>query len=549
MSMQPIRLFRNQRGLALIGVVGIMLVLLVFAGGLVAQLAMEVNSVKHEAVSNRALAAADAGVHAMVEQIQYDAAHNLPPPGTAVTYNYPEPTGTPMATSYSATIDNQWQAGALNYYLITSIGTFDNRPFAFQQRRVRAIARSVPISNWSQWSGSEINQFGNSVWYRPDTHFDGPVYSAGPMRIDYAGLGVNPIFGSTVRTAIAPVWQDDADMGSPPSDNSDWLSIVAGGQPSAFTIDKSPLALPAPKDDLFVMSQAWEGDGSKTSYPTVGNGLFMDGKDASSQTGATLTTGMYINVNGGTVTIDGSSSGSTYPGTETFTLQSSKFGGQYYQVTENFTGFCTGSTTVDLFSGSPPTGKPLSRGTFVGVPCGAPGPGLTNPGNGAIFVNGNVVFGGVTPSVSIKGAYAVVTPDYKGNTGNITLRGDFTYSDATTDKVALWANRVLIGASAASNLTIEASIIAGYPGEVPGDGYFAYNGCGSRTCGSDKGTLTVLGGIIENTRGAVGAWVGGVHTGYSRTIKFDSRFATSPPPFNPLTGEYDLIAWEDLGTS
>ena len=58
--------------MALIGVVGLFLVFLVFAGAMITQLANELNSTKMATVSNRALAGADAGVHAMVEQIQTD---------------------------------------------------------------------------------------------------------------------------------------------------------------------------------------------------------------------------------------------------------------------------------------------------------------------------------------------------------------------------------------------------------------------------------------------------------------------------------------------
>ncbi len=95
---------RSERGLALIGVVGLLLVFLVFAGALLTQLANEINSVKSSGVSNEALSAADAGVHAMVEQIQTDLANNVPPAGP-VDYTYPEPGASPLTTSYHATID------------------------------------------------------------------------------------------------------------------------------------------------------------------------------------------------------------------------------------------------------------------------------------------------------------------------------------------------------------------------------------------------------------------------------------------------------------
>jgi hypothetical protein len=533
---------RGQRGLALIGVIGLLLVVLVFAGGLIVQLAAEVNSVKQESVSNRALAAADAGVHAMVEQIQKNVANNLPPPGSPVSYAYPEPAGTALATSYSATIDNRWQAQGLNYYLITSTGTFDNG-IEHSQRVVRAIAQEQPIADFCCWNKNETNKWGKVVWYRPDTHFNGPVYSGGPMRIDYNDTATTPIFESRVQTAVSPIWNDENNAG-PPADTTDWASIVAGGSKS-FTMNATPLSLPAPSTNLVVASEAWQGDALNTfssSFPAVNPGVYIDGaaskgNDASNPTNPPIdTTGIFVNVNGGSANIAGTSAGST----ETLTINGAGFGGPYV-VLINFSGTCTGTTTVT---------HGANTHTYTGVPCGEQGPGVTNPGNGAIFVNGNITMGsGASPNVTVQGDYTFATPDYLAWAGknNITLLGNMTYADPTRDKVALWGNDVFID-TRASNIAIDATIIAGYPGEAANDGYFTNYFCGRTSCGNiDQGSLTILGGVIENTRGAVGEWVGSKHTGFSRIINFDSRFATSPPPFNPTSGAYNIIAWEDLG--
>ena len=264
---------RSERGLALIGVVGLLLVFLVFAGALLTQLANEINSVKSSGVSNEALSAADAGVHAMVEQIQTDLANNVPPAGP-VDYTYPEPGASPLTTSYHATIDPPISANGLNYYLITSRGTYSNG-FELAKRTVRAIARAVPISDFASFSNYESNQFGNPVWYLSSQHFNGPVYSGGPMRIAYAtpapspGPTVEPIFGAQVETLNNPVWAAPGD----PNMTGDWLSVMALGA-GAFSIDNTPLSLPQPSDDVYVASEAWAGDGSAfptgSSYPTPG---------------------------------------------------------------------------------------------------------------------------------------------------------------------------------------------------------------------------------------------------------------------------------------
>jgi len=544
MKSQPRAGQRQKRGVALLSVIGILLVLLVFAGGLIAQLDMETHSVRIEAMSNRALNAADAGVHAMVEQIQTNLALNLPPPGGAVTFTYPEPSGTPASTSYSATIDQTWPAGGLNYYLITSTGTFNNG-IEHIQRQVRAIAKSVPISSFASFSNYEVNQFGKPVWYLPSQHFDGPVYSGGPMRIAYAtpppSGTPSPIFGASVVTLNTPVWNPGA-----PGSANDWASVVNGGSGN-FSIDKTALSLPQPSNNIYVASEAWEGDGlnSFPTFPSVPAGVYMDGgaskgADAVNAIGSSLTTGIFVNGGNSSVTINSSSSG----GTEKLVINGS--GGNFakgaYNVIINYGSTpCSGSTTVTQGSFSH---------TFTGTPCGAPGPGVTNTGNGAIYVeNGNVVIG--NPNATFQGDYTIVTPDFSGwSNNNITMLGSVQYDPATasTDKLALWANDVIIN-TAASNITIDASIIAGYPGEKWNNGDFRNARCTATGCGTiDQGTLTLNGGLIENARGAVGEVLAGSQFGFSRIINFDSRFATSPPPFNPSTGALSIIAWEDLGS-
>jgi hypothetical protein len=533
----------GQRGIALISVIGLMLVLLVFAGGMVAQLASEVNNVRYETISNRALAAADAGVHSMVEQIQTDTALNLPPPSVPVTYTYPEPSGTPLAASYSAQIDGQWQAGGNNYYLITSTGFFNNG-LEHRQRTVRAIAKSIPISSFASFSNYEVNKYGKPVWYLPSQFFDGPVYSGGPMRIAYNSTGTpSPIFGAKVETLNTPVWNPGA-----PGTPTDWAAVIQGGQPN-FAIDKNALSLPQPSDNLYVASEAWEGDGANTtSFPSVpAPGVYMDGStskgaDAATSSQPVLTTGIYVDAGGNGVTITSSSSGSV----EHFTISGT--GGNFakgkYLVDISYGSTpCTGTTTVTQGS---------STHTFTGTPCGAPGPGVSNTGNGAIYVtNGNVTLGtGASPDVTLQGQYTIATPDFSPWTNNnITLKGNVSYDPiaASTDKLALWANDVILSTNA-SNITIDASIIAGFPGEPWNNGNFSNANCGSVGCGTlSQGTLTINGGLIENARGAVGVVLAGKQFGFSRVIKFDSRFANSPPPFNPSTGALSVIAWEDLG--
>jgi hypothetical protein len=62
------------------------------------------------------------------------------------------------------------------------------------------------------------------------------------------------------------------------------------------------------------------------------------------------------------------------------------------------------------------------------------------------------------------------------------------------------------------------------------------------------GTLTVYGGIVQLTRGAVGTVNGSgtISTGYVKNYSYDSRFLTKPPPDYPvISGKVNFSQWQE----
>lgn len=297
--------------------------------------------------------------------------------------------------------------------------------------------------------------------------------------------------------------------------------MINGGSDN-FDRGVKAVALPGNNTNVLVGSEAYYGNccSITTSYPAVSPGVYMNQVDAAAGSGP-LTTGIYIQG-------DAKMTSTATPSTEQFVISSKSFAP--YTITINLP---NGPTTVTQGS---------STATYSGVPSGTGGPGQ---GNGAIFDNGNLTIasGSVT-----HGQYMIAVPDYLAD--NITLLGSLTYFDTTKDLLGLWADNVILN-TPASNVVIDAAIIAGFPGEKPNDGGLYNQACNNGSCGaSDQGTLTVFGSLAENMRGAVGKFFPGPpprHVGFDRHLNYDSRLATNPPPFDPTTGQFDIIAWEDLG--
>ena len=512
----------------MLSMVVLFLIFVIFAGAVVVQMSQEVNSVHNDGVSNRALVAADAGVRAMIVQIEEAVGKGAKP--STISYTYPEAVGLP-SVSYSAKIANQWDPlspAGHRYYLISSTGTVSNG-HELQNRTVNVVVRAQSTTTFGSASNYATNQFGIPVWYTPDQSFDGPVYDGGPMHVEYDSSKLNPIFLNTVQTPNIPKWVDLSGGSTAPPTGGTWNSIISGGAP-AFSIGGNPIGLPVPQANVLVASEAFYGDPTSltSNFPACGGasgGVCMNQALAETGGGSTLSTGIYVN---GNATISGSSVGSV----ETLTVKGA-FG--TYLIAVDFGANTTTVTKV---------GSPLKPAVYSGVASGDNGTGV---GNGAIFVNGDatIMLGSV-----IQGKYVLAVPDYNIDQKNITIAGtgSIMYNDPTKDELGLWANNVIL-TTTDSNITIQAAIIAGFPGESATSGGFYNVWCNAGNCKKgDQGTLTLLGSLMQNMRGALGKFISaGVHTGFDRHINYDGRLASNPPPFFPVTGNYDIIAWDDIG--
>ncbi|NBB76890.1 MAG: DUF4900 domain-containing protein [Bacteroidetes bacterium] len=64
--------------------------------------------------------------------------------------------------------------------------------------------------------------------------------------------------------------------------------------------------------------------------------------------------------------------------------------------------------------------------------------------------------------------------------------------------------------------------------------------------GSPRGELTLLGGIVQERRGAVGTFSGGnIRTGYAKNYSYDERLLRMHPPSFPRESFFNIFYWKD----
>jgi Tfp pilus assembly protein PilX len=194
--------------------------------------------------------------------------------------------------------------------------------------------------------------------------------------------------------------------------------------------------------------------------------------------------------------------------------------------------------------------------------------GVALPTNNALYVSG----GNLTLSGTLSGSLTVgtnrdiiINDNVKyskvplnstfcpaGSVDNVTLANDgsgrLCSSSASTLGIVA-EKQVIVSSSAPYNVEIDGSIMAmDRSFMVENWNLDSDSGTGGI---QHKGTLKIFGGIIQNQRGPVGTFnseTNSISTGYSKNYIYDSRFAASPPPYFPQTGDYLKLVWqENLG--
>lgn len=553
---------RSNRGIALIMVVLLTVVIAILIGGITDAVIYEYHSSGINGVSNQALTAAYTGLDDVVLQLGENTS------GKNVQIPTPIATTLPgdgwFASSYTAQVDHKFNTtGSLEYFLVRSTGTagsgFLSGAGGPPTRTIYALVRTVPYSAYEMYSVSETNNVGGTVWYTNGQHYDGPVYSGGPMNILYAD-GDSGIFGSTIETGSAINWKNyTTGLNQGPQNAADWNAVLDLGQGASgdISVGVAPKPLPTFKDNLLVASEAWDGTASaitQPEQPPTGNGLYINGALPTSGSGGPLTSGIYIQ---GAATVYATGSDPSPPsntGTQEFIFQTAA---GTYNVTVNFT---LNQTTV---------AGPGGTESYTGVPSGQPAGG--SGGNGSIFVDGNVtVAGGVgagfTPNAGIgatlHGQYTLAVPDYDSSSplsyqDVIKLNRSVTYTDdpqtytnpPSTDVLAMWANNIQVNDNTDATFQVDALLLTGYNGECTGacnSGTFSNLSCGAGSCSGGAGrVLTIYGSLIENVRGKLGTQVYGASscaTGFCRHMGYDARLGSNPPPFSPTTNKYQVTA-------
>jgi len=441
-----------------------------------------------------------------------------PPSGTA-DINVTTSIGNPPIGTWNVIVrpDPNNPSQFLKIYRIISAGTVRNRT-----KTVEVVVKQSSFGKYAYFTDSETSSGGGAIWWNSKDKIDGPVHSNNKngtnFNIDYSAWSSNtptrPIFLDMVTGSGSTINYTP----SRPTTETTFKKVFLNGS-SGYRLGVETINMPP--STTAQKEAAW---GAASGFPT--------------------TTGVYLRA--------GSSGGLYIQGDSTITMSVSGTGNQVMTIKQ---GSNTTVVTYNKTAGTITTSGPMGSGSATSA---------SSLSNGVIYCTGNItsLSGTIADNVVASGqitqrsAYTIATDTSGGK--DITVTGDIVYKtkpdktlapDAAVNLAAgtlgLVSRNVLIAddgtnAHVHANREIDAVMMAG----------------GSNTTGSisvnnydqgTKGTLRVVGGLIQSVRGIVASLSGGsVSSGYAKDYCYDPRMSAAPPPFYPTTGQYDRMSWQVL---
>jgi hypothetical protein len=160
--------------------------------------------------------------------------------------------------------------------------------------------------------------------------------------------------------------------------------------------------------------------------------------------------------------------------------------------------------------------------------------------NGVIFAKDAVV----RLKGTVKGQYSLAVSGSSGK-GKIFLDDDIVYE---TDPRIDPSSQDMLGILAKNDIMIAQNELNNADINIHGSVYSEAGGFGAENYSTRpmSGNINLLGGIIQNTRKAVGTFSGStIEHGFAKRYRYDERLMLSSPPMFPGTGAFEIVSWEE----
>jgi hypothetical protein len=545
----------SQRGMALAATLILVVVLTTFG---IAMLTMTRNDIKLAALqeeSTKAFFLADAGVERAINWLEKQEPppneEDLPPEQLDGTYVFEELSSSNGKYKVNITIDAS--AETIAGYNVHSRGWITRTDGSEVAREIETL---VSIANFAQYAYfSDEERFpnnydipgaggyaGQTIWFTGNDSFGGRLHSNSQLHI----VNVPDFIGRVTSTEeTIDFWGDAYEP-----DGSDFPTEGPGFRDGyELGVDEIPLPQFRNISDLDdenslqrIAGGSWEksyieglSSDNAVYIPSVSDGMGNE----------VATGGIYVKGNVNSIELDvDNTTGSAGPNSQIAINQQTGYTTKTTIITSvkdpvtlpagsTLNGVAAGGTVIPADTTLLNKGGTTEYTNYVGL------------SNGLLFVDGAV---NSLEGENHRGKMSIASTQSINITDDIYYYNRDKNVDLIDDDIAniedslglIAAKDVKIASGAPYDIEVDAIIMAL-------DTSFFYSGWQSYL----KGTLSLLGGLIQKQRGPVGTHNAGVKvTGYSKEYIYDTRMANPAsgylPPYFPTTGKYEKVWWKEV---